>query len=399
MRRPTRIAMFAVLALVVGAVLYFALRDVPRLGDFARLSTGPMQVTIEEEGVARVRDVYRLFPPVAGHLDRVGLDEGDAVTAGGTVIASLRPLEPPFLDERTRIEAEAAAEAALSAVRLAEAEAESARTALDLAVSELNRVSALAEKDFVSRSTLEKAGSDVNLKRAQLASALANVTLRQAQLASARARLRQPSERPANPDPGECCIQIRAPVSGVVLKILERSEQPVAPSTAIAEIGDPRDLEIAVDLLSTDALRIRPGSRADVTGYGGDEAFTATVRRIDPAAFTKISALGIEEQRVSVILDPDELPAGIGHQYRVTVSLIVWQADDVLQVPVPALFRAGGDWAVYRVNDGRAERVVVRLGRLNDTHAQVLEGLAKDDRVILYPSDTLEDGSPVEQRP
>lgn len=386
------------LVIAIGAGVYLALRVKPVLVDVATIERGPMEVTIDEEGIARVRDVYTLSSPIAGHLERVTLDEGDPVKADETVVASIHPLDPPFLDERTRNELTAAVEAARSSVRLAEAELESARTAKALAQSELNRMTKLAENNFVSESALERTASDVKLKQAQIESAEANVRLRQAELASAEARLFQPRGAERRPTGGDCCIQITSPVDGVVLKVIARSAQAVASGARIAEIGDPGNVEIAIDLLSKDAVRLRPGGKAVITDWGGEGTFTATIRRIDPAAFTKVSALGIEEQRVNALLDPDEVPDGLGHEYRVFARLVVWSGEDVLTVPIGALFRESGDWAVFVAGDGRASLRKIAIGHMNASHAEITGGLEAGETVILYPSDLIADGSPIEIR-
>ncbi|MCB1464924.1 MAG: HlyD family efflux transporter periplasmic adaptor subunit [Nitratireductor sp.] len=392
---------WGVIALLVAAVawgIYVVARVKPVLVDVAVASRGPMEVTINEEGVTRVRNVYTLSSPIAGQLERVTLEEGDPVNANRTTIASIRPLDPPFLDKRTRAELTATVEAARSGVTLAEAELESAKTALGFAQSEYQRMIRLAEQKFASLSSLDKASSDVKLKQAQVASAEANIRLRKAELASAEAKLAQPSDITKENGQKDCCVHITAPVDGVVLKVLVRSEQALASGTKIAEIGDPRDLEIEVDLLSKDAVRLKPGGKAEISDWGGDKDFTATIRRIDPAAFTKVSALGIEEQRVNAILDPDTVPEGLGHAYRVFARLVVWSSDDVLTIPIGALFRAGGDWSVFVVEDGTAHRKKITIDHMNADRAQIESGLDEGESVILYPSDLLEDGKPVATR-
>jgi HlyD family secretion protein len=379
--------------------LWLALREQPVAIDLAVIGKGPMEVAIEEEGVARVRDVYVVSSPIAGHLDRTTLEEGDAVKANETVIASIHPLEPPFLDERARTEAAAAVQAARAAVALAQVEMARAQTARNLAQSEYHRALQLTRDGVVPQARLEEARNALELADAQVDSAQAQVRLREAELQSALARVKQPGDMPgsraANAD---CCIRLTAPVDGVVLRVLARSEQAVTPGSVIAEVGDPARLEIAVDLLSADAPRIAPGAPARITGWGGDEELLARVRRIDPAAFTKVSSLGIEEQRVNAILDIDNPPPALGHEFRVIARLVIWSGEDVLQVPVSALFRSGGDWAVFAVEGDRARLKKVGVGRMNDRHAQIVSGLAQGDEVIVYPNDLLEDGSPVERR-
>ena len=386
------------LALAILAGFYLAMREKPILVDTAMVKRGEMQVTIKEEGITQVKDVYTVSAPIAGHLDRTTLEEGTAVIAGQTVIASIHPPEPPFLDERTLAEYTAAAEAARSAVALAEVEHAQAEKSLDLARSEYNRASQLAKTNVVSERGLEQAYNDLQLKEAQVASTEAVISLRNAELASALARLRQPRDINAAASGADCCIELTSPVNGVILKVLARSEQAVAQGAPIIEIGDPTKLEIVVDLQSSDAPRVQPGSRAIVSDWGGDTDLSATVRRIDPAAFTQVSSLGIEEQRVNVILDLDTVRPELGHGYRVLASLVVWSADDVLQIPIGALFRSGGEWAAFAVSDGRADLRKIEVGRINDEFAQITGGLDEGDTVILYPNDVLQDGSLVEPR-
>lgn len=386
------------LALAIIAGFYFAMREKPILVDTAAVKRGEMRVTIKEEGVTKVREVYTVSAPIAGHLDRATLEEGAAVIAGQTVIARIHPPEPPFLDERTLAELTAAAEAARSAVALAEVEHARAEKSLDLARSDYNRASQLAKTNVVSERALEQAYNDLQLQEAQVASTEAVISLRKAELASALARLRQPKDIDAAARGEGCCIELTSPVDGVILKVLARSEQAVAQGAPLMEIGDPAKLEIVVDLLSSDAPRIQPGSHAIISDWGGDADLSATVRRIEPAAFTQVSSLGIEEQRVNVILDLDTVRPELGHGYRVLSSLVVWSADDVLQLPIGALFRSGGQWAVFAVSDGRAELRKIEIGKINDEVAQITGGLDKGDIVILYPSDILQAGSLVEPR-
>ena len=244
----------------------------------------------------------------------------------------------------------------------------------------------------------EQAYGQFRLRSAEVAGAGAAIDLRKAELASAEARLRQPGGGDPS-DPGnDCCVNITAPVHGVVLKVLARSEQAVSPGTRIAEVGDPRELEIVVALLSRDAARIEPGAAVAITDWGGGEDLEGAVRTIEPAAFTKVSSLGIEEQRVNVVIDPATVPANLGHGYHVVARVTVWQQDDVLKVPIAALFRSRGEWSVFAVDGERARLRRIGVGRMNGSHAQILEGLQADDAVILYPSDVVEDGSLVEQR-
>lgn len=384
------------LALVAG--VYWAMRERPASVDIASVASAPMQVSIQEEGVTRVRDVYSVSSPISGRLDRIRLDEGQAVKAGETLIASVHPSAPPFLDRRTQRDLQSALDAAQSAVALAEVEHERAQMALILAQSEYDRSAILAEKKIQPLSQLEKDFNTLELQKAQVKSTQATIDLRKAELARANARLEQPSESVLKNHSDDCCVQVRAPVDGVVLSILARSEQVVAAGARLVEIGDPRELEIVIDLLSSDAAGIKPGATVLISEWGGPERLRGTVRRVDPAAFTKVSSLGIEEQRVNVIIDLDKREPALGHGFRVIGNLVVWQGDDVLQVPIGALFRSGGSWAVFLVRDGRAQLRMIEIGHMNRDHAEIVSGLRAGDAVILYPNDELKDGSLVERR-
>ncbi|MCL6709756.1 HlyD family efflux transporter periplasmic adaptor subunit [Pseudomonas sp. R2.Fl] len=391
-----RILMLAAVALVVAGFAY-ALREKPQPVDVAAVSRGPMQVTITQEGITRVRDVYTVSAPIAGHLARTLLDEGDRVRANVTVVAAIHPLDPPLIDSRSRAELLAARDAAKAAVSMAETDHRRIRSDLDLAEINLRRAQQLAKTGVVSESSLQRAETEVEMLEAQLESARVAITLRKAELASAEARLTQPAIGGTGRGPS-CCVNLTAPVDGVVLSVLARSEQPVAAGARIAEIGDPDNLEIAVDLLSSDAVRVAPGAKAEILDWGGGRSLPATVRRIEPAGFTKVSALGIEEQRVNLVLDLGEKEPRLGHSFRIYARLTLWQSEDSLQVPISALFRDGSAWNLFVIRDGRARQIPVEIGQMNDETAELIDGLKAGDSVILHPSDTLADGSLVEPR-
>lgn len=389
---------YLALAAAIAAGFYLALREKPILVDVSPVMAGPMTVTIDEEGVTRVRDIYVVSSPIAGHLDRTTLEEGEMVLANQTIIASIHPLDPPFLDDRTRRELTAAVQAAEAAIALAEAEKTRARTALDLATSEYDRAATLAKTNTVSESQLERAWNELQLQKAQLASTEAGIRLRQSELASAQARLMQPGEISGQSSGETCCVSLSSPVDGVILKVLARSEQAVSPGSQIAEIGDPGDMEVLVDVLSSDAARIQPDSKVIITDWGQDTDLPATVRRIDPAAFTKVSSLGIEEQRVNIVLDLEEVPPQLGHGYRILAQIAIWSAEEVRQLPIGALFRADGNWSVFVVENDRAILRTVEVGHMNAENVQILEGVSEGDQVILYPNDQMEDGRLIEIR-
>ncbi|WP_417417307.1 efflux RND transporter periplasmic adaptor subunit [Hoeflea sp.] len=385
-------------AAAIGGALYVAFSEKPILVDLATVETGPLQVIVAEDGISRIRNVYAISSPIAGHLDRVEFSVGDPV-AKGESITSIHPLDPPFLDTRTRNELMAAIDAARSNLAVAEVELTRARTARDLAVASQKRASKLAETNIVSQSELERLVGEVEFAEAQVRSAEAMIALRQAELASAQARLVQPGQTPAHPANGQCCVNIVSPIDGIILSLNAKSEQAASVGQLIAEVGDPSDLEITVDLLSADAVKVRPGSPVLITDWGGPDALEAEVERIEPSGFTKVSALGIAEQRVNAIIAlKDPPPAELGHGFRVIANLIIWSSDAVMQVPVSSLYRDGGNWAVFRMEDGRARVTPVEIGHMTDRRTEIISGLSDGDQVLLYPGDALEDGSLITDR-
>lgn len=398
MQKFIKILTYIIIIAVIGGIGYIAIRETPVLVDVAIVKQEPMQVTINEEGVTRVLEVYQVFPPITGHLDRIKLEEGDVVHTNKTIIGSIHPIDPPFIDQRTQSELVAAIEAAKSAVILAEVEFTRSEADVSLAEIEYKRALELQSGDIISKAALDKKLNEVLLRRAQIKSAKATIDLRKAELKTAQARLVQPTTADTSKRSEDCCIEIMAPVDGTVLKVVHKSRQVVTPSMAIVEIGDPKTLEIVVDLLSSDAVKIKAGSRVLISEWGGDEFLEATVRRIDPAGFMKVSALGIEEQRVNAVLDINNIPQGLGHGYRVFASFVIWSSDNALQVPIGALFRSGGKWSVYTIENNRTHLTTVTIEQMNESHAKISSGLKKGQSVILYPNDQIADNSLVRIR-
>jgi HlyD family secretion protein len=379
-------------AAVVGGLLAVALwpRAVPV--EIATVARGPLVVTVDEEGMTRVRDRFVVSSPVAGRVLRIELEPGDTVKRGQTV-ARVRAEAAPLLDERTRAEAQAAVDSARAALGRARAEEQRARATLSQQQRELTRVRELAESRVVSSQELDAREADAKVAQESVNAAAFAVQAATSDLQRALARL-----TPTNPDASGRVVTVAAPVDGVVLKRIRESEAMVPAGDPLLEIGDPHRLEIVSDLLSTDAVRIKPGARAMIEQWGGDKKLAARVRRVEPAGFTKISALGVEEQRVNVVLDfvdPSAAFAALGDAYRVEVRVVTWEATDVLKVPTSALFREGERWAVYRVEDNRARRTIVELGHQTGQEAEVTGGLSADARIILHPGDTLQDGARV----
>lgn len=374
-----------------------ALQPKPVAVDIVAVRTAQMSVEIEETGQTRVRDIYRISAPVSGRIDRTLLHVGDRVIKGQTVVATIHPVDPPFMDTRSRAEAQARVQAAAAAVSLAGAELEQASAALELAESDYKRALRLATSDSIPAARLDAARIDAALKAAQVDSARAAVRLRESELASARAALIQPGGTGTQDRGEDCCVKLVAPIDGVVLGLSVESENVVAAGAPLAEIGDPSRLEIVVDLLSSDAVRVHPGTPATLVGWGGDPV-RATLRRVDPAGFVRVSALGIEERRVNAILDPDEPVPLLGHGFEVRVRLAIWQSDTVVQVPLTAVFRDGNAWSAFVVRDGIARQVGVKIGHVNGTTAQVLDGLKDGDEVVDFPGDRVGDGVQVTRR-
>ena len=390
-----RLLLWVPLLLLVAAAMAWLLRPQPVPVDLATIERGLLRVTVDEEGRTRVRDVYTVAAPIRGRLQRIRAEVGDPVVAGETVLARIEPVDPVLLDLRSRREFEASASAAEAALTLVDAEIERVRAELDLARAELARARALLRTNTVSQAVVDRRASEARALEAALNEALARRQMRQFELETTRARLIQPGdERRLIIAEDGCCVPITSPVTGVVLAVLEPSETVVDPGRSLIEVGDPRALEVVVDVLSRDAVRIRPGAAATIEAWGG-EPLQATVRRIEPTGFTKVSALGVEEQRVNVVLDP--VPpldgwARLGHGYRLEARITVFEAADAVRVPLSALFRDGQRWAVFAVEDDRARLRHLEIGARDRTTAMVTDGLAPGEQVVLFPAERIADG-------
>lgn len=378
-------------ALVAAATfaVVWALRPRPIAVETVAVTRGPLTATVVGEGRTRVKDLFVVSASVDGQLERISLQAGDLVKAGD-VVARIRPIDPRPLDARSRAEARAEVEVARAALERAEATEEEAGVAVEHADSELARSQKLAQTGAVARAELEHAGHESGIRHHAQEAANAAVREAHAQLIRANAAI-----APATA-PGDAPVSITAPSSGRILRVLRESAGPVAAGTPLVEIGDVTALEIRADLLSSDATPVRVGAAATVTSWGGSRPLAARVRRIEPAAFTKISALGLEEQRVHIVLDfVDPPPPGLGHDYRVDLSIATWSGNDVLRVPARALFRVGNRWAVFAIRNGRASQTFVELGESDGSLTVVARGLAAGDMVIAQPTDAITEGTRV----
>ena len=399
-RKSRNVLMVGVAALVAMA-LVAAFWPQPTEVDLGTVERGAMRLTVDEEARTQVRDPYVVSTPIAGHLLRVDLQPGDRVIQGETIVARMLPTNPAALDIRTREQARAAIDSARAALRVAEADLNKARSDRDLAQTALERTRKLFEQGNVSQAALERAESAMRSAQAMVDTARAAISMRVADLNNAEANLISFDNIGQARSASEA-IDLPAPITGVVLRVIRESETILPAGTPVLEIGDTaNDLEVVVELLSSDAVRVAVGDPVEIDNWGGEDVLRGTVARIEPFGFTKFSALGVEEQRVNAVIrftDPPEIRAGLGHGFRVEARIIVWQNEDALIVPSSALFRHETGWAVFVARAGRAVLTPVEAGRNNGIRAQILDGLTDGDEVVLYPSATLVDGARITPR-
>lgn len=383
----------AVVAVVLGLLAYGFMPPAVDV-DLAVVDRGPLTVAVEEDGRTRVRERYVVAAPLTGRLLRTPLRSGDAVAAGETVIATIEASDTSLLDDRNRAESEARLKAAEAQFEQAGVLVERAKDAAEVAASELRRAESLLAKGGITSESfdtirLKHRSSAHDLRAAEFHQTIAKFERDQAQAAFVRF-----SDRPADMQP-LFRHEIRAPISGRVFRVFEESAVPVSTGDRLIELGDPADLEVEIDVLSVDAVQIKPGARVELTHWGGEKPLEARVRLVEPSAFTKVSALGIEEQRVWVIADivtPAAERMTLGDGFRVESRIVTWEAADVLRVPSGALFRQGTQWAVYLERDGLAELQTVQIGHSDGLRTEVRESLSPGDRVILHPSDRVAAG-------
>jgi HlyD family secretion protein len=381
-------------AAAAGAVV--ALRPRPVPVDLTRVTRGKLVVSIEENGTTRVKDRFVVSAPVTGSVSRLALEPGDLVKEGDA-LAEIAPAQSPLLDERTRAEAEARLGAALSALGQARAQVSRAVVAKELAEKELADARVLATSGSLAKQQLETAEFTARMRAEELSSAEFASKVSAEEVRVARVALGGAGKQ----RPGDRHVGVLSPVSGQVLRVHQKSGGVLQAGTPLVEVGDPSALEVVADLLTTDAVHVQPGTTVVIQGWGGERPLAGEVRRIEPSAFTRPSALGVDEQRVNVIIaftEPRERWASLGDGYRVEARLVLWQADGVLKVPQGAVFRHGSGWAVFRVDDDVARLTPVRIGHRGETEAEVLSGLAVGAAVAVHPGDRVKDGVRVEVR-
>ena len=376
------------------AGLVFAFWPRPQAVDLLEVARGPMAESVADEGETRVTDVFVVSAPITGRAKRIEVESGDVVTANQTLLAEIEPSDSLLLDPRSQAQAEAQLSAAESAEAQAQAEVTKAQAELRFSRSELARSRELASNGALSDRDLEAAEERYRSQRAAFSVAQAALQVRTYELERARAALMTPAD--ASSRRGSCaCVSIFAPVDGRVLRVLRESEGVVAAGEPLIEIGDPEQLEVVVDLLSTDAVQVSPGQPAWIENWGGGDRLRARVRRVEPFGFTKVSALGIEEQRVNVVLDitsPRAAWERLAHGYQVDVRVVLWEDDDVIAVPLTALFRDGEAWALFVRENGRAVLRTVEVGHRNEREAEIVEGLREGEEIVVYPGESVQSG-------
>jgi HlyD family secretion protein len=384
---------------LVAALVAIGLWPEAQPADVARVTRGPLVVTVAHEGKTRIHQRFVVSAPVAGRVLRSELEPGDVVKKNDTRLATFKPGAPSPLDARNRAVAEAGVGAAEAELARARATAQGALAASELAEVEERRQRELTRQRISSREALDRAEASAQSAAEALKAARFAVAAAEHGLGAARARLLEARETPSTPG---AILQIRSPIDGVVLTRLQQSESVVPAGAPLLELGAPHDLEIVADLLSSDAVQVNPRDRVMVEQWGGDQPLRGRVRLVEPSGFLKISALGVEEQRVNVIIDladPLEAWKKLGDGYRVEVEVVIWEDKDVLKVPTSALFRRGGDWVVFVAEGGRARLRRVEIGRRNGLEAQLLSGLRAGQDVVVHPGDAITDGARISPRP
>ena len=377
------------------AVVAMGLKPKPVEVETGVVARAPLTVRVSEEGKTRIRNRYVVAAPLAGRMRRVPFKPGDEVKAGETVLTSIEPVAAPLLDPRAKALAEAILATREAARSRASETLKAAQSAKTMADANLERIHSL-KGGAVSQVDRDRAEMEGSMRAADVRAAEFALKAAEQEIAQAHAAL----ERPAVTIEGNA-IEVKTPVAGRLLNVMQESETVVTAGTPIAEIGDPVDIEIEAEILSRDAVAMKPGDAVSIEQWGGPQPLEARVRRIEPAAFTKISALGVEEQRVYVLCDlvnPTEQAKALGDRYRVEVRVAVWHSDDALVVPAGALFREGNLWKTFVFRDGKAQSITLEAGKTDGHFTEVISGLAAGDEVLLHPPDTVKDGTPVKKR-
>ena len=398
MQLKRRLGLILLALLVLTAIIYGFI-PAPVMIDSAQVVRDSMRVTVSEEGRTRVKDRFVVSAPVAGYLRRIELQVGDGAEQGMT-LAELEPVRSDVLDPRSRAQARARVAAAEASLEAARENARAAVSDAEYARNEYERLRKLCEvKCVISEDELDRAEAQARRSQANRRSAEFAVEVARYELEAARTALEHSAAQPTGA--AAETVHVLSPVSGQILALERESEGVVTAGQPLLEIGDPKALEVIVDLLSTDAVKVEPGTRVLFERWGGEGVLEGSVRVVEPTGFTKISALGVEEQRVWVVVDltsPPEKWQRLGDGYRIEAAFILWEGSNILQIPASALFRHAGEWTVFVIAEGRAERRKVIVGRRNGLRAQIISGLTEGEQVILHPDENIEPGIRVKLR-
>jgi HlyD family secretion protein len=387
---------------VVGGIVYaFLPQPVPV--DLGTVSRGPLSVTVDEDGKTRIRDRYLVSSPLNGRMHRVVLKPGDSVKQGETILASIEPTDPALLDPREVALAESRVKLAEATLKQARPQMDRAQAASEMSRTDFQRIRNLRRTGTKTQEELETAQQVERMKNEELKSAQIAIEIAQheKQIAEA-ALLRTKANGDNQPTGDDWRLDIRAPITGKVLRVLQESSRVVTPGTPILELGDPADLEVEIDVLSTDAVKVPPHARVLLDQWGGQKPLEAVVRLVEPSGFTKISALGVEEQRVNVIADlqaPISERPSLGDAFRVEARIVVWSEPNVLKVPTAALYRRGKEWATLLARDGEAVEQRLQVGHTNGLETEIVAGLKDGDVVVLHPGDRVKPGNKLAPRP
>lgn len=392
--RLFKIGVWAIVFAAAGTGLWLALRPVPVPCDIAAVDRGPLVVTVDEDGRTRLKERYVVSAPIAGRTDRITLKPGDAVTVGSTLLVRISATDPSLLDERSKAQAEARVRTSEAAVSRAQPDLERCQAEVDHVQAEYERLRTASASGAVGVNEVEDELLLLRMAERTRDSARFDLQIAKYELEQATAALLQRSGG-AEGSRSDTAFEVHSPITGKVLRVMRESESVVFPGDSLIELGSLADLEVELDVLSDQAVRVHPGQRVSLDRWGGAKPLGGVVRVVEPSGYMKVSALGVEEQRVNVIidmLDPPDARASLGDNYRVEARIAVWETPDAVRVPVGALFRSGEEWAVYVAEAGRARLQAVKIGERSSKAAEVITGLSPGENVIVYPSDRVRDG-------
>ena len=382
--------------LIVTVLLVYGFLPKTQTVDLVSVTRGPLQITIEEEGRTRLKERFTISAPTAGYMRRVNAKVGDVVKKG-QIVAVLEPLQSQSLDPRSRATAEASVTSAEASFKAATERERVTSADANYREQKRERLKALVDKGSISKDQFDQIDSEAQKARALQLSAVAEVNLAKSELERAKVTLRNFSAVKRNDN----AVDVISPVNGAVFRVYRESEGAVNVGDPLMDIGDVGNLEVRVEVLSSDAVKIKKGTDVLFKRWGNDEPLTGKVRLIEPAGFTKISSLGVEEQRVLVIVEitsPRDQWQVLGDGFRMESHFIIWERENILQIPASTLFRSGKDWAVFVAENGRARKRVVEIGQRNGLAAQIISGLQENEKVLAYPDDSISDGTKIKQR-